>query len=154
MATRVAGNYNVPYDPREWVARGSRRSSLVLEGRNVGAEAEGMCVPFEIGPGFLRSRATNVAHGSLQKGSPTLLLLILPLPLGNRLPVPALAQPFHLLTLRSLAGTRPKSTLQPVLLGSCRHLTNNRALPATLARALEARMALNISTLRHLASVI
>ncbi|KIX97133.1 uncharacterized protein Z520_07247 [Fonsecaea multimorphosa CBS 102226] len=38
MAARVSGNYNVPYDPREWVG-GSRRTSF-SDGRNPGSQAE------------------------------------------------------------------------------------------------------------------
>ncbi|OAP59619.1 hypothetical protein AYL99_06917 [Fonsecaea erecta] len=39
MAARVSGNYNVPYDPREWVG-GSRRTSFGSETRNPGSQAE------------------------------------------------------------------------------------------------------------------
>ncbi|KAJ9608830.1 hypothetical protein H2200_006601 [Cladophialophora chaetospira] len=39
MATRLSSNYNAPYNPREWVG-GSRRTSLVLDGRHSGAQAE------------------------------------------------------------------------------------------------------------------
>ncbi|ETI28646.1 hypothetical protein G647_01097 [Cladophialophora carrionii CBS 160.54] len=39
MAARVMTNYNAPYDPREWVG-GSRRASMVLDGRSSGAQAE------------------------------------------------------------------------------------------------------------------
>ncbi|OQV04800.1 hypothetical protein CLAIMM_09628 [Cladophialophora immunda] len=39
MAARVSGNYNVPYDPREWVG-GSRRTSFGSDCRNPGPQAE------------------------------------------------------------------------------------------------------------------
>lgn len=41
MASRVSGNYAVPYNPREW-AGGSRRTSMI---ENRGSEAESLDFP-------------------------------------------------------------------------------------------------------------
>jgi hypothetical protein len=43
MATRPAGGYNAPYDPREWVSS-SRQTSMALEEGHHVSQPEGMCL--------------------------------------------------------------------------------------------------------------